>query len=245
MKLARLHDGPEIFHTLQGEGVGVGKPAIFVRTSRCNLHCRWCDTAYTWNFTGTPWPHDRDPKYDKAAATFDIDVADLADRLEAYPCRHAVLTGGEPLLQQGELLELVELLRSRDPSWTFEVETNGTRLPDEAFHAAIEQFNVSPKLAHAGMSEDMRLVPEVLAFFAKSPKAWFKFVASTPSDLPEIDDLVARFHLPADHIVLMPEGRTATELDRHARTIAESSLARGWRFSDRLHVRLWGDKRGV
>jgi organic radical activating enzyme len=59
MKLARLGEGPEIFHTLQGEGVSVGLPAVFIRASRCNLHCVWCDTDHTWNFTGTPWPHEK------------------------------------------------------------------------------------------------------------------------------------------------------------------------------------------
>ncbi len=245
MKLARLHDGPEIFHTLQGEGVSVGTPAIFVRTSRCNLHCRWCDTDYTWNFTGTPWQHDRGVKHDKAASTFEISPASLAERLASFPCRHVVLTGGEPLLQQDELLETIHLLRELDPSWTFEVETNGTRVPAPAFDAAIAQFNVSPKLAHSGMDEVLRIVPAALQHFARHPRAWFKFVAASPADLATIEELAARFNLPPDRIVLMPEGRTAAGLDRISADLAAAVLERGWRFSDRLHVRLWGDRRGV
>ena len=245
MKLARLHDGPEIFHTLQGEGVSVGKPSIFLRTSRCNLHCRWCDTDYTWNFTGTPWEHDRGLKHDKAASTFEISAHELAGKLAEFPCRHVVLTGGEPLLQQTELLELMALLRKTDPRWTFEVETNGTRIPEADFEAGISQFNVSPKLSHTGMNEALRIVPAALEFFAANRKAWFKFVAGSPADLPEIDALAARFSLPAERILLMPEGRTAGELDEFATDLAAAVLERGWRYSDRLHVRLWGDRRGV
>ncbi|MBB5350140.1 organic radical activating enzyme [Haloferula luteola] len=245
MKLARLDNCPEIFHTLQGEGVSVGKAAVFVRTSRCNLHCRWCDTDYTWNFKGTPWEHDRGIKHDKAACTFEISPASLVERLATYPCRHIVLTGGEPLLQQEELLEAIRSLRQLDPEWTFEVETNGTRIPDPAFEAVISQFNVSPKLAHSGMDAALRIVPAALTHFARNPKAWFKFVASSNADIEEIEALAQAHQIPASRIVLMPEGRTSQDLDRHSAELAARVLEKGWRFSDRLHVRLWGDRRGV
>jgi organic radical activating enzyme len=250
MKLAKLHDGPEIFHTIQGEGVSAGTPAVFVRASRCNLHCRWCDTEYTWNFTGTPWPHDHDDrpggaKHDKASVILDLPPADVAAEIARHACRRVVLTGGEPLLQQDEWLEVIARLRQRDPGYVFEVETNGTLVPSPAFDAAIDQFNVSPKLAHAGMPESLRLVPGALAHFAASPRSWFKFVAATPADLVEIEALADRFTLPADRILIMPEGRTADQLDRHAAGLIDACLARGWRFGDRLHVRIWGDRRGV
>jgi len=250
MKLAKLHDGPEIFHTLQGEGVSAGVPAVFVRASLCNLHCRWCDTEYTWNFTGTPWPHDKDPqpggaKHEKSAVMLERSPAEVAEEVARHPCRRVVLTGGEPLLQQGEWLEMIALLRERDGRYFFEVETNGTLRPEPRFEAAVDQFNVSPKLAHAGMPEKLRLVPGVLAHFAASPKAWFKFVAACDGDFAEIDELVTRFALPADRLLVMPEGRSAAQLDRNATAVAEACLQRGWRFADRLHVRLWGDRRGV
>lgn len=250
MKLAKLHNGPEIFHTIQGEGISAGAPAVFVRASLCNLHCRWCDTEYTWNFTGTPWPHDKDAepggaKHDKARVILDLPPAQIAAEIARHPCHRVVLTGGEPLLQQEGWLEIIGLLRQRDPRYLFEVETNGTLLPGPDFDAAIDQFNVSPKLAHAGMPESTRLVPDVLRRFAASPKAWFKFVAATAADLEEIDQLANRFGLPAERLLVMPEGRTAAELDQRAPEIVDACLARGWRFGDRLHVRLWGDRRGV
>lgn len=250
MKLARLNDGPEIFHTIQGEGISAGSPAVFVRASLCNLHCRWCDTEYTWNFTGTPWEHDKDTepqgaKHDKAEVLIELPPEKVAAEIARHPCTRVVLTGGEPLLQQGDWLEVIRHLRDRDPAYLFEVETNGTLVPDPAFDAAIDQFNVSPKLAHAGMPEKLRLAPEALRHFAAHPKAWFKFVAARPEDLDEIAALAERFSFPAERVLIMPEGRTAEALDRHGPALVDACLSRGWRFGDRLHVRLWGDQRGV
>lgn len=250
MKLARLGDGPEIFHTLQGEGISAGCPAVFIRASRCNLHCVWCDTDHTWNFEGTPWIHKKDhpaqpAKHNKLAVTFEIAPQDIADYVLRYSCPRLVLTGGEPLLQQDDFLHVVTLVRQSMPGCLVEVETNGTRLPTETFAAAVDQFNVSPKLANSGMAETLRLSADTLAYFAASPKAWFKFVITSPHDLEEVQSLVKTYTLPHSRILLMPEGRTPAELDHSALWLAESCRDLGFRFSDRLHVRLWGDKRGV
>jgi len=250
MKLAKLGDGPEIFHTLQGEGLSCGVPAVFIRASRCNLHCIWCDTDHTWNFEKTPWPHEKDAlpgyaKFSKSEVTFEIDPESAAQRILAYRCPLTVITGGEPLLQQSEFLQMIQTIRASQPQHQFEVETNGTRIPSPAFHQAIDQFNVSPKLTNAAMPEALRLHPPALEFFAASPKAWFKFVVSSLADLAEIQALSAAHTLTKDRILLMPEGRTCEELDQTAPWLAEVCRDHGYRFSDRLHIRLWGDKRGV
>lgn len=250
MKLAKLGEGPEIFHTIQGEGVSVGAPAVFIRASRCNLHCVWCDTDHTWNFEGTPWPHEKDSmpgyvKHRKAEVTFEIDPVEAAERVMAFRCGRTVITGGEPLLQESAFLDLIGHIRGRQPEHQFEVETNGTRIPSPAFHEAADQFNVSPKLSNAGMPEPLRLNAEALGFFARSPKAWFKFVVAEPGDLEEIRQLREVHDIPASRILLMPEGRTPAELDKNAAWLAEICRERGLRFCDRLHIRLWGDKRGV
>jgi organic radical activating enzyme len=250
MLLARLDDGPEIFFTLQGEGVSAGLPAVFVRAARCNLHCRWCDTDHTWNFEGTPWPHDKesDPayrKHRKEEVTIELPPAEIVRAVAVHPCRRVVLTGGEPLLQQEGWLEVIDGLRAIDPGYVFEVETNGTRVPGPEFQRAVDQFNVSPKLANAGMEARLRIVPAALDFFAAEPRAWFKFVARDAADLAEIGDFAARHGIVPGKILVMPEGRSAEELDRHGRELAAACLGRGWRFCDRLHVRLWGDRRGV
>ncbi len=250
LKLAKLGDGPEIFHTIQGEGPGVGLPAVFVRASRCNLHCQWCDTDHTWNFIGTPWSHvkDADPayrKYDRAEVTFQLAPAEAAERVLAHRCHRTVITGGEPLLQQRAFLEMIRHIRSGDPGHAFEVETNATVMPEPDFAAAVDQFNVSPKLGNSGMPEAKRIVPEVLAWFANRNSAFFKFVVASPADLGEIEALVEDHGLPRSRTLLMPEGRSATQLDRTAPWLAEVCRDGGFRFCDRLHIRLWGDRRGV
>ncbi len=250
MKLAKFGDGTEIFHTIQGEGISAGLPAVFIRASRCNLHCVWCDTDHTWNFEGTPWPHEKDSlpgysKHRKADVTFEMTPAEAARRTVSFACPRVVITGGEPLLQEQDFLEMIHLIRSGMPHCVFEVETNATRVPSPAFAEAVDQFNVSPKLANAGMPESLRLNDDALHYFAASPKAWFKFVVSSPSDLAEIKMLQTRYRLPPQRILLMPEGRTSSELDRTAPQLAELCRELGFRFGDRLHIRLWGDRQGV
>ena len=250
MKLACFPDGsPEIFHTLQGEGVSAGTPAVFVRTSLCNLHCAWCDTDYTWNWEGTPWPHQRDnepgySKYRKEEQIVERDPAEVAAAIRDFPTRRLVLTGGEPLLQMEALRELIALLRRHDPGWQVEVETNGTITPSTEFDALVQQYNVSPKLANSGNAPRLSLAGETLAFFAASHKAWFKFVVAQPEDLDEIDQIRHRYGIPPDQTLLLPEGRDPKRIAERRLWLAEECLARGYRFSDRLHLVLWGDERG-
>ena len=250
MKLARLGDGAEIFYTLQGEGVSMGAPAVFVRLSLCNLHCVWCDTDHTWNFVGTPWKHEKDviqgyTKHRKEDVIIDMSPNEVAEVVKSFGCRRVVLTGGEPLLQETDLLELMTALRGDGEEWFFEMETNGTILPGAKFLGAIDQLNVSPKLANSGMDEKLRLKPTVLAGLAATGKAWFKFVVRDEKDISEIRELLERVGIPGNRVILMPEGRTVEALDKNATWLAIWCQDLGFRFSDRLHVRLWGDRRGV
>ena len=250
MKLARLGDGAEIFHTLQGEGVSMGAPAVFVRLSLCNLHCAWCDTDHTWNFEGTPWKHEKDAvagyvKHKKEDVIIEMGVGEIVEVVRGYGCRRVVLTGGEPLLQEDGLVELMAALREDGEEWIFEVETNGTKMPGEGFLGAVGQMNVSPKLANSGMGAELRLKPEVLSGLAGTGKAWFKFVVQGEEDIAEILALLGTVGISKERVILMPEGRTVEELDKSAAWLAERCRDLGLRFSDRLHVRLWGDRRGV
>lgn len=250
MKLARLGDGAEIFHTLQGEGVSMGEPAVFVRLSLCNLHCVWCDTDHTWNFEGTPWKHEKDAiqgyaKHRKEDVIIEMSPNEVAEIVRGFCRRRVVLTGGEPLLHEAELVELMAALSEDGEEWFFEVETNGTKMPGAGFLGLIGQINVSPKLANSGMGEELRLKPTVLAGLAATGKAWFKFVVRDERDITEIRSLMERAGIPVNRVILMPEGRTVEALDRTAAWLAERCRDLGVRFSDRLHVRLWGDRRGV
>lgn len=250
IKLARLNHGPEIFHSIQGEGVSMGVPSVFVRASLCNLHCQWCDTDYTWNWENTPWQHERDAepgyrKYSKADYLIEMNTAEVAEKIASFRCSNVIITGGEPLLQDEQWLAVIHELTTKDPCYRFEVETNGTLVPSRQLDARINQYNVSPKLENSANPANLRLKPEALDFFAKSSKAWFKFVVSQSTDLSEIEQLIARNKLPRERVILMPEGGNNTTLDERRSWLADVCIKHGFRFSDRLHVQLWGSKRGV
>lgn len=250
LQLARLHGRPEIFFSIQGEGKSIGVPSIFVRTSRCNLHCIWCDTDYTWNWKGTRFPHVNDAKpgyrkFDKKEWIADCDIAEVAKEIAAFPCQNVILTGGEPMLQQAGLVELMTELRMISPNYRFETETNGTMLPSPAFDAAIDQYNVSPKLENSGNVRRLREKPAVYRFFAASSKACFKFVIAEKKDLDEVLSLVEVYGIASEKIWLMPEGTSAKALAARRRWLVEICKQHGFRFSDRLHVQIWGAKKGV
>ena len=228
----------------------MGTPAVFVRTSLCNLHCIWCDTDYTWNWTNTRFPHQNDArpgyrKFDKQQWITPQPITAVAELVAAYPCRNVILTGGEPMLQQPALEELMQALRHIDPTYRFEVETNGTLMPQPGFEAAVDQFNVSPKLENSNNSRKLREKPAVYQFFAQHPKAHFKFVVAEKTDLEEVLDLIRRYHIAAEKIWLMPEGSSRQALTRRRRWLVEVCKTYGFRYTDRLHVQIWGSKKGV
>lgn len=217
--------------TFQGEGPSCGTPAVFIRLSRCNLACSWCDTKYTWD-----WAH-----YDPRKESARLDVAALAEwALSARPGL-VVITGGEPLLQQPKLALLVPPLLAGGKR--VEVETNGTIAPVPALLADGVTFNVSPKLANSGVPESGRIVPGPLETFAASGRAVFKFVAADLGDLDEIGGVAGRFGL--DPVYVMPEARTSEALLERTRLLAGPAVARGWHFTTRLHVQAFDGARGL
>lgn len=232
---------PEIFHSLQGEGPSIGKPSTFLRLSRCNLACLWCDTAYTWRFTGDNRPHRDGLAFDRAANQVALDEAEVATRIAALGGSRLVVTGGEPLLQGPALARTLALL----PPMHVEVETNGTVAPTPALDALVDQYNVSPKLAHSGNHADLALVPERLAAWAADPRAWFKFVIAAPKDLDEVLALQQAHAIPAGRIFLMPEGRDSETLRARLPWLADMCSKTEFNLTDRLHIHLYGDTRGT
>jgi hypothetical protein len=99
-------------------------------------------------------------------------------------------------------------------------------------------------LANSGNDRHLRIKDEALAFFAQSPKAWFKFVVSHPADLEEIGKLQSQLALEADRIILMPEGRNAETLRKRREWLVDKCRDLGHRFSDRLQIELWGEEQG-
>ena len=232
---------PEIFASLQGEGPSAGKPCAFVRLSRCNLACVWCDTAYTWHFEGDNRPHRSGETYDRQANQVTLSEADTAARIAALDKPRLVVTGGEPMLQAAALARLLPLL----PEIAVEIETNGTVAPHAALDPLVAQYNVSPKLAHSGNSAELALVPERLAHWAKEPRAFFKFVIAEPADVEQVLDLAAGFAIPRERIYLMAEGTDARTLEAREVWLAELCLTHNLTLSKRLHIHLYGDTRGT
>ena len=226
--LSSLHGKPEIFHSLQGEGTQMGRPAVFIRLAHCNLSCHWCDSAYTWQ------------KKEDYLPFFPLEVEVLAQKLKAYPTQHLVITGGEPLLQQKALVELLTLL----PEHSCEIETNGTLIPLPFLAERVEQFNVSPKLLHSQNERAKAFVPEALQSLAALPQSWFKFVIASPQDVEEVLFWQKELHLASPKILLMPEGRSSALLREKALWLAPLCLKHNFRLCDRLHIHLWGDKKG-
>ncbi len=229
---------PEIFASLQGEGPSAGRPSVFVRLSNCNLACGWCDTAYTWRFAG-PGAFER--KANQVVLSEDDTAARILALGGASRIGRLVVTGGEPLLQSSALAKLLALL----PAMHIEIETNGTVAPLPALDALVQQYNVSPKLAHSGNPAHLALIPERLAAFAADPRAFFKFVVANPGDIAEVLSLVATYAIPRERLFLIPEGTDSATLRTRARWLAEVCADEGLRLSDRLHIHLYGDTRGT
>lgn len=236
---------PEIFASLQGEGPSMGRPSLFLRLSRCNLACHWCDTAYTWRFTGDNRPHRDGLSFARETNQLVLEEAEVIDRLLAFEQDRLVVTGGEPLLQAPALARVLAALKAARPMLHVEIETNGTVAPPPAIDALIDQYNVSPKLSHSGNPADLALIPERLAAWAQNPRAFFKFVVATPADCEEVAALAATYGIAGDHLFVMPEGTDSETLRTREKWLCATALDHGWRMTDRLHIHLYGDTRGT
>ena len=223
----------EIFYSVQGEGVLTGMPSVFVRTSGCNLRCTWCDTPYTsWSPEGV-----------------EMGVADVLAEVRRHPCTHVVVTGGEPMIQPA-VVELTNALH--DSGLHITIETAGTVWAP----VACDLMSISPKLANstpldreggrwAAMHERLRHQPDVLRRLMAEYPYQLKFVIAAPEDMEEVERLIGEVNADRSRVVLMPEGIDVETLTERGRWLVEICKERGYRFSPRLHVMLWGNQRGV
>jgi 7-carboxy-7-deazaguanine synthase len=235
---------PEIFASIQGEGVSAGRPSTFIRLSRCNLACTWCDTPYTWHFTGDNRPHSDGVTYDHAENQVVLEEAEAAARIAALGGNRLVITGGEPLMQASALARLFAALETVHPMY-IEVETNGTIAPPASLLEWVHQYNVSPKLAHSGNPTDLALRPDPLKAFAEDRRAFFKFVIAEPADVDEVLAVAEAHSIPRERVFLMPEGRDSATLHARMRWLAQICTTHGFTLTDRLHIHLYGDTRGT
>lgn len=246
LKLARNDEGePEIFRSIQGEGPAIGRPRTFVRLSGCNLHCVWCDTPYTWNWAGTPFAHRDNTKFNLSSEMIKLSVAETAARIKALPSEGVVITGGEPLLQTNAVVELIDALREDDHRAIIDIETNGSIVPSEDLIDRIDYFVVSPKLAHSGNDAELALRDDALRRYAQMLSASWKFVAKDAGDVEAVAKLAEQYAFPAQRIYIMPEGTTSEALIARGPTLIDAVIANGFNYSDRLHIHLFGQKRGA
>lgn len=227
----------EIFYSVQGEGTLMGVPSVFVRTSGCNLRCGWCDTPYaSWKPEGE-----------------EMTVEAILKAVEAFPTRFVVVTGGEPMVAK-EMPVLLTKLRAAGKHLT--IETAGTVAPEGV---ACDLASISPKLAHstpdearAGKAwverhERLRLQPEVLRAWCSNYDSQLKFVVASEADVSEVQTVVESIGLEIapERILLMPEGITQEKLRERQGWLVEVCKRTGWRYSPRLHIDLFGNKRGT
>jgi 7-carboxy-7-deazaguanine synthase len=227
----------EIFHSLQGEGELTGVPSVFVRTSGCNLRCTWCDTPYaSWNPEGKP-----------------RSIAQIVAAIDRHPTtRHVVLTGGEPMIAK-EIRELATAVKTTGRHVT--IETAATVAPAGI---ACDLASLSPKLLNSAPDplqhatwrrkhEATRWQPNVVRAWIDAYPYQFKFVVSRPEDIDELEHMLGALgrEIPRDKILLMPEGITIERIRERASWLAEICKTRGYRYAHRLHIELYGNKRGT
>ena len=221
----------EIFKSIQGEGPNFGKPAIFLRTAQCNLKCTWCDTKYTWD-----WEN-----YDYTKEVKEMTLEEIKEQLLDFEIKHLVITGGEPLLQQDDLADLLSFLK---PDFYVEIETNCTILPNKMLTDLVDQWNVSPKTENSGNPLELYENDECYYFFANQKNCFFKYVVEDESDIPEIKKFVTKYNIPENHVQLMTQASTKEEIRAREKSISELAKANNFLFSPRLHVAMWGAQRG-
>ncbi len=219
----------ELFYSLQGEGSLVGVPSFFIRTSGCNLRCSWCDTPYTsWQPEGA-----------------ELTLRQILDEVKAHPARHVVVTGGEPMIAP-EIVPLTGQLRELGLHIT--IETAGTVFQP----VACDLMSISPKLSNstpegqwAAQHDRLRTRTIALAQLIDRYEYQLKFVIEKPADVQEARALVSVLHVSREQVILMPEGIDPERLRERGLWLAEICKEEGFRFSPRLHVDLWGNRRGV
>ncbi len=223
----------EIFYSIQGEGSLVGAPATFVRTSGCNLRCVWCDTPYT------SW----EPEGEEVA------IEEILARVARFRSHYTVVTGGEPMIAPG-IVPLTEALRQMGQHVT--VETAGTVFAPVDCHL----MSISPKLGNstplardggrwAARHDRLRIQPSVLRRLMAAYHYQLKFVVEQEEDIAEIRDLVTQLRANPQQVILMPEGVDAELLRERALWLVEACKQEGYRYSPRLQVELYGNRRGV
>ncbi len=229
----------EEFDTIQGEGRYIGVPSRFIRTTGCNLRCAWknldgtitrCDTPYT------SWTPEKG---------WSLNPKKTLESITETSITHVVITGGEPTLQV-DLPDVCYYFTNKGLNVT--LETNGTR-----YYALKGVFvSLSPKLksSYAATGSNKGVHTSNNSFMG-GLKSWImtndyqlKFVVNEPEDITEILDIKTRLNAPSNKIFLMPQGINKKQFNERKDFILIACLEYGFNYTPRMHIELWGNKRG-
>ena len=228
------------FKTFQGEGRFMGHPAALLRLKGCGLRCNFCDSTESWNKGG---------KYSFEELFELMDDSGCIDYLKKGA--HWVVTGGQPLLQQERLFSFFGYFRQRFDFLPFvELENECTIAIDFKLDEFIQQYNNSPKLENSGVEREVcynvEAIKQFEALSIPSKKIDFKFVITKQTDWDEIErDFIEPKLIKRNQIILMPEGKTKEQLEENRLWVAELAMTKEVRYSDRLHILLYGNRKGV
>jgi len=229
-------DIAEMFdQTIQGEGINVGSPAVFLRLQGCTLNCVYCDTRMIKN-EGNPFTFNE---------LFDLMVYyKVIDSLSEG--HHLVVTGGSPLLQQERLCLFFEFFRSEFQFLPYiEIENECTIMPSKELIPFISAWNNSPKLANSANSLWDRYKPDVIRELASLKNSWFKFVVDQESDIYEINKIVEFSHILNEQVMLMPKGKTRAEVLQNSEITINLAIKHGYRYCPREHIVIWDGKNSL
>jgi 7-carboxy-7-deazaguanine synthase len=206
----------EIFFSIQGEGPDIGLPTVFVRTAGCNLECNWCDTKYSW-----------EPGEDRP-------VKKVLEEVLGYEVLRVCISGGEPLMQGGEVTKLVAGLEENGVEVL--IETNGSIDLDAVERGPTTRFAMDLKCPSSGM-QDRNMFTNVTKLRRGDV---LKFVIAHQEDYLFARKVLERTKTPCD-VVFQPVG--GLDLRDLAERVLEDRL--DVRVLLQLHRYIWGDERGV
>ena len=239
----------ELFYSIQGEGKRTGSPSFFIRTNHCNLRCKFsggnlCDTSYTSWF-----PNDK-------KNLGDVEIDFILNEYKIINCGDVVITGGEPTMYADELKILCKKLKNFNKNVFITIETNGTYFDD--FVKYVDLMSISPKLRSSvpfttefeKMHEKNRINIKVLKKYNSLKKKnktdiQWKFVFTDSSDIDEIKNLQSKVGFGNKDIYLMPEGVTESDLKKNRLKTIEACKKFNFNYTDRIHILVWGNKRGT
>jgi 7-carboxy-7-deazaguanine synthase len=241
----------EIFGpTIQGEGKRVGTPSVFVRFGKCNMQCSGFEVEYetpsgikkcscdSYHASDIAFRDDWH-KYESAAKLID----EVNKLIPSYKV-DIVLTGGEPLLYWNDKEFQKFMYYYISNGYQLTIETNGSLNIDlkEEWQKKI-LFSMSVKLSNSGESLEKRINTKIINFVNES---YLKFVVADEfltKASQEIDTILKQ--IPSVEVYLMPLGDTSQKIDTNSESVINLALEKGFKYSDRLHIRVWDNKRGV